>query len=599
MLKMMNNKNEGLRKAAIILSVAVIFTSCYIGLISTFANAQVLLTPITFEELVVGTGYKNITGTTISAEGSNKYLSFNSTTNNQAFISESLPSADNGIITLDFKYKPAAESERINVSLIGKDSNDTSNFHYVSSQINMGYLGSTVSGSTFYSPFNQNKFYHVQYEINADNYTFNVYVDGEKITYYPYEFRHKWNLNSALSGDYPITGRVKFNQLAIASSNPAYQSSFKGNLDDITVYSGTRNTGGTAAGAVMTEDFNSCTTGQMNGQNSWYCPSALETGCTVTSENNVAGATGNVMKLTSAAGSSARSANISRNMPAQTGVFKIRYKYFVPSTSSKSIYVRFYDVGTAWPYATAVYGGKTSVSSYVASGTAPTIFVGQDAWHWVEIEVDVPGQRYRFNVDGSSYSAYATFRQTVSKIDRIEIADDNSAAAGNVYIDDLYVYDPAIHVPPAVGTTGDAAEALSRIALLEKKLDELMASGAGTPGTISPSYSVGPFTIPGTTGSSFDVVLTASNFSDFSPKTFTVLFNASEVSVQDLCLETAEAETSQCNVNNMVFSVVEPGKIEFSINNPVQNGNQWSGAVNVIRFTSKINGNATFSYTVR
>ena len=174
-----------------------------------------------------------------------------------------------------------------------------------------------------------------------------------------------------------------------------------------------------------------------------------------------------------------------------------------------------------------------------------------------------------------------------------------------------YLYDSSLSTVPSVqfivptSTDDQTNDNTSMINQLKEVINNLSArvtkleqQGGGSG---SARINAGPFKINCTSGSSINLVLTASNSKDFSTRNFTVIYNAAELDIVDLCAETATMETGVCNVagTNIVITKVAPGVIEFFINNPVKQGTTYTGTANTIVFKSKINGQATVSYTVQ
>jgi subtilisin family serine protease len=202
------------------------------------------------------------------------------------------------------------------------------------------------------------------------------------------------------------------------------------------------------------------------------------------------------------------------------------------------------------------------------------------------------GEQYRFSyIYDDSLSTMPTIEFVVptSLNDQINDTKDAQQAAINK---SLLEQDKKLGDQITSNDSKDAQQAATINSLLEriKKLEEQ-----------KPIINAGPLKINCTANANISVVLSSSNSKDFSNRTFKVIYNASELDVVDLCAETSALETSVCNVNgtNIVITNVAPGLIEFFINNPVEYGKTYSGAVNTIVFKPKTTGQVTLSYTAQ
>lgn len=97
-----------------------------------------------------------------------------------------------------------------------------------------------------------------------------------------------------------------------------------------------------------------------------------------------------------------------------------------------------------------------------------------------------------------------------------------------------------------------------------------------------------------------DLGLTASNIVDFEKYELQVTYNPGAIEVTDLCGYTTEKELKPGKIEGTDIEVIsfEPGKIVFRVKKGIAFGNMWSGVVNNIKFTSKVNGGSYISYTV-
>jgi hypothetical protein len=96
-------------------------------------------------------------------------------------------------------------------------------------------------------------------------------------------------------------------------------------------------------------------------------------------------------------------------------------------------------------------------------------------------------------------------------------------------------------------------------------------------------------------------VLTASNVTDLSSKTFIVTYNPNEVDLLDLCASTPNAELTTGSISGTDITVTQlsSGSITFTVNKEIPSGSTWSGVVIRIKFNNKIDGEPTIMYTVQ
>ncbi len=210
-----------------------------------------------------------------------------------------------------------------------------------------------------------------------------------------------------------------------------------------------------------------------------------------------------------------------------------------------------------------------------------------------------------YKIDGSILSPVDPSKITISPNGlTFSIASANN---GEQY-QYTYIYDSSLSAATTVQfivptTSSDQTnDNTNMINELNKKLDALTSDVEMLKKQIrQQTINAGPFKINCTLDGSFNLVLTASNSKDYSKRTFTVIYNPSELDIVDLSAETPTLETGVCNISgtNIVITKVALGVIEFFINNPINQGSSHSGAVNTIIFKSKINGQATVSYTVQ
>ncbi len=146
----------------------------------------------------------------------------------------------------------------------------------------------------------------------------------------------------------------------------------------------------------------------------------------------------------------------------QSGIFITEYDFYMDTASQTTGNVMMYSREVSWPYpvgVSATNGGNVApVVAPTGSGTDinRAAVIGQ--WHRAKIETDVPNQKYRFSVDGSSNSDWILFRPSTAvppvppvlhaKIYKTSIGSGNAAGAGVFYIDNLIMYNPALYVTP-------------------------------------------------------------------------------------------------------------------------------------------------------
>lgn len=113
--------------------------------------------------------------------------------------------------------------------------------------------------------------------------------------------------------------------------------------------------------------------------------------------------------------------------------------------------------------------------------------------------------------------------------------------------------------------------------------------------TANPEYTVGC-----TAGKELSISLVASNIQDFTGRKFSLTYNADELELLDLSGFTPQTDLNpdgKIPETNITVSYI-PGKIVFTVNNPVLSGKSWSGVVNTVIFKAKISGKTGLTYIV-
>ena len=110
------------------------------------------------------------------------------------------------------------------------------------------------------------------------------------------------------------------------------------------------------------------------------------------------------------------------------------------------------------------------------------------------------------------------------------------------------------------------------------------------------------YTASCTSGSSINIILSLSNIKSFKGRSFTVLYNTSEISaVKDLCKMTYKIELATGDIAGTGITIVQndPGIIKFSVDKVIPEGKSWSGIVNIIVLKAKVSGQVTLTYEVK
>ncbi len=110
------------------------------------------------------------------------------------------------------------------------------------------------------------------------------------------------------------------------------------------------------------------------------------------------------------------------------------------------------------------------------------------------------------------------------------------------------------------------------------------------------------YTASCTSGSSINIILSLSNIKSFKGRSFTVLYNTSEISaVKDLCRMTYKTELATGDIAGTGITIVQndPGIIKFTVDKVIPEGKSWSGIVNIIVLKAKVSGQVTLTYEVK
>lgn len=101
-------------------------------------------------------------------------------------------------------------------------------------------------------------------------------------------------------------------------------------------------------------------------------------------------------------------------------------------------------------------------------------------------------------------------------------------------------------------------------------------------------------------GKNAQIGLSASDVTDFSGYTLTVIYNKDVLEVNDLCTLTTTKELTIGKIKGTDVEVIqfEPGKIVFKVDKPIEIGKTWSGIINRIGFNGRVTGGTTITYTV-
>ena len=118
------------------------------------------------------------------------------------------------------------------------------------------------------------------------------------------------------------------------------------------------------------------------------------------------------------------------------------------------------------------------------------------------------------------------------------------------------------------------------------------------PVSITTASSTKTYTLEGTEGEVFNLVLSASNLDNLGERTFTVTYDTEELEVVDLCGTTPRIDLSAGNIVGTDVQVVqfEPGTIVLKKIGNFQAGQSWLGIVDSIKFRAKESSAGTIIY---
>jgi len=99
------------------------------------------------------------------------------------------------------------------------------------------------------------------------------------------------------------------------------------------------------------------------------------------------------------------------------------------------------------------------------------------------------------------------------------------------------------------------------------------------------------------TNGEFAVVYSVRNISSFSAMTFKLTYDPAKVTLVDFAAQTPELNVAAGAVAGTDLQILthntSTGVLTFKVNKPIASGKVWSGAVTIMKFKSKITGNAT------
>lgn len=101
----------------------------------------------------------------------------------------------------------------------------------------------------------------------------------------------------------------------------------------------------------------------------------------------------------------------------------------------------------------------------------------------------------------------------------------------------------------------------------------------------------------------FDLAIGANNIEQITSKTFTVVFDPAQLQVIDLCSMTPEQDIDIGKIQGTDITItkynIDEGIISFTIDLPETTAKAIDGAINTIKFKSKINGDTTVKYSAQ
>jgi hypothetical protein len=224
-------------------------------------------------------------------------------------------------------------------------------------------------------------------------------------------------------------------------------------------------------------------------------------------------------------------------------------------------------------------------------------------------ELEIENNHFPIETVECLYKIEGKLKKTIG-LNNINVASDGltftitNAKSGDRY-EYVYTYSSSLSAPPVVTVSApvntqaqieDSLNMIKRQAELISNMEERLKYMESRNQVLR--TNTGPIKVNCTSEKTFTLALSASNIKDFSSRSFKVIYNSKELDVVDLCAATPTLENSVCNVSgtNITVTNVEPGVIEFMVYYPVEQRNNWSGAVNAIVFLPKITGQTTVSY---
>lgn len=117
--------------------------------------------------------------------------------------------------------------------------------------------------------------------------------------------------------------------------------------------------------------------------------------------------------------------------------------------------------------------------------------------------------------------------------------------------------------------------------------------------TVNTKSSTMTYTVDCITGDEFNLVFSASGIQELGQYTFTISYDPDELEITDLCGATPKIDTAAGNITGTDIQIVQvsPGTVVFKKTGSAQSCQVWSGTVNSIRFRSKLDGQASVTYS--
>ena len=117
--------------------------------------------------------------------------------------------------------------------------------------------------------------------------------------------------------------------------------------------------------------------------------------------------------------------------------------------------------------------------------------------------------------------------------------------------------------------------------------------------TISTKSSTMTYTVENAVNEQFNLLFPASYIQELGRYSFTVTYDPDKLELIDLCAATSGIDLAVGNITGTDIQVVQysPGTVVFKKTGSAQGYQVWSGVVNSIRFRSKLDGQATVTYS--